>query len=339
MTRPLPRILGIVALVAATTWSHAASAGTFTEELSSAQAALTAKDLGAASSAIDAAEQLATSLEGVAQPSLLAQVHYLRGMHSQLSGARDEAMNHFRRALLINNEHQWDEGIAKDDVAQDLFEALRAEVRDRRQVDGLVPPLLGLAELYVDGTRICPGDTVQEGLHLAQVSCPEDRFYGQWAEFPRKKMKWLKLCPNEVDVNAIPAPKEEAEEDMFGFGDALGGEDEGCPMPGDEPEEVVADAEATPSAPADSLPPGGLPMIQRSVSWPMVAAGTGLVLGGGVALGIAGSRRAEFRDPSTTYTSTNQVEDAAKRVNGASWLGTGLTVVGGGLCVAAVIPW
>ena len=64
-----------------------------------------------------------------------------------------------------------------------------------------------------------------------------------------------------------------------------------------------------------------------------------MLIGGGVALGVAGSRRAEFRDPSTVYKSTADVEAAAKRVNGASWMGTGLTVVGGGLCVAAVIPW
>ena len=339
MARLLPRFLGIVALVAATTWSPASSAGTFTEELSAAQEALTSKDLGAAALAIATAEELATSLEGVAQPSFIARVHYLRGMHAQLSGQRDEAMNHFRRALLIDNEHQWDEGIAKDDVAQDLFEALRAEVRDRPQVDALVPPLLGLAEVYVDGARICPGDTVQEGLHLAQVSCPEDRFYGQWAEFPRKKMKWLKMCPNDVDVTAVPAPKEEVEEDMFGFGDAMGDEDEGCPLPGEETDEVVAVADPPPSEPADTLPPGGPPMIQRAVSWPMVAAGTGLLLGGGVALGIAGSRRAEFRDPNTSYKSSADVEAAAKSVNGASWVGTGLSVVGGGLCVAAVIPW
>jgi len=338
MARPLPRLLGIVALVAATSLSSTATAGTFTEELSAAQKALTAKDLGTASAAIDAAEAAAENLEGVAQPSLLARVHYLRGMHAHLSGDAEGAMQHFRAALLIDNEHQWDEAIAKDDKAQDLFEILRAEVRDRPEVDALVPPLLGLAELYIDGGRICPGDKVQEGLHLAQVSCPEDRIYGEWAEFPRKKMKWLKMCPNGVDVNAVPAPKEEAEEDMFGFGDALGGEDEGCPLPGEEPVEAVAAVEEPPP-PTEELPPGGAPLIQRSVSWPMVAAGTGLVLGGGVALGIAGSRRAEFRDPGTIYKSTAEVEAAAKKVNSASWVGTGLTVVGGGLCVAAVIPW
>ena len=54
---------------------------------------------------------------------------------------------------------------------------------------------------------------------------------------------------------------------------------------------------------------------------------------------MAGSRRAEFRDPNTAYASTADVEAAAKSVNSASWVGTGLTVVGGGLCVAAVIPW
>ena len=336
MDRPLLRLASVFAIAAAMSLSSVADAATFTEELSAAQQALVAADFDAATAAIASAEAAAEQLEGVAQPSLIARVHYLRGMHAYLNEARDTAMTHWRTALLIHNEHQWDESIAKDDEAQDLFEALRAEVRDRTQVDAQVPALLGLAEIYVDGGRICPGDTVQEGLHLAQVSCPEDRIYGAWTEFPRKKMKWLKMCPNGVDVNAVPAPKEEAEADMFGFGDALG-EDEGCPLPGEAPEEVVAAVEPpTPSAPP---PPGGSPLIQRSVSWPLVAAGTGLLIGGGVALGVAGSRRAEFRDPSTVYRSTADVEAAAKKVNGASWVGTGLTVVGGGLCVAAVIPW
>jgi hypothetical protein len=335
MDRPLPRLIGVIALAAAMSLSSAALAGTFTEDLSAAQTALAAEDFGAAEASIASAEAAAVNLEGIAQPGLIARVHYLRGMQAHLTDANEAAMNHWRTALLIDNAHQWDEGIAKDDRAQDLFEALRAEVRDRPDVDAMVPPLLGLAELYIDGGRVCPGDTVQEGLHLAQVSCPEDRVYGQWADFPRKKMKWLKMCPNGVDVNAVPAPKEESEGDMFGLGDALGGEDEGCPLPGDAPEEVAAVA----PVPTEAPPASGNPLIQRSVSWPMVAAGTGLLLGGGVALGVAGSRRAEFRDPGTVYNTTADVEAAAKKVNGASWLGTGLTVAGGGLCVAAVIPW
>ena len=60
-------------------------------------------------------------------------------------------------------------------------------------VDAGVPPMLGLAKLYVDGQRICPSESVQEGTHLIQVDCPDDGIYGQWVTFPKKKVKWLKL--------------------------------------------------------------------------------------------------------------------------------------------------
>ena len=80
-----------------------------------------------------------------------------------MDGDQDGAMNQWRTALMIDNDLQWDEAIAKDTQAQDLFEALRKEVRDRPMEDAGVPPMLGLAKLYVDGQRICPGESVQEG--------------------------------------------------------------------------------------------------------------------------------------------------------------------------------
>jgi hypothetical protein len=276
----------------------------------------------------------------VAVPEVVGKVHYYRGMGLYMDGDRDGAMQEWRVSLMIDNNLQWDEGIAKDAQAQDLFEALRKEVNDRYQVDALIPPKLGLAKLYIDGKRVCPGDKVREGEHLVQVDCPDDRIYGEWVEFPKKKVKWLKLCPQGVDVEAIPEPEEEVEEDMFSFGDALGDEEEGCAVPGDEGaeggEEVVA--EEIPDAPL-TPPPGNAPLIEHRVSWPMVAAGGGLLLGGGTALAIATSRRSAFDAEYTTFTSVGQVETRAAEVNRVAWLGTGLSVVGGGLCVAAVIPW
>ena len=125
---------------------------------------------------------------------------------------------------------------------------------------------------------------------------PDDGIYGQWVTFPKKKVKWLKLCPNGVDTSLIPEPEEAEEEDMFSFGDALGEEEEGCPLPGEETEEQVADASG------DAPPPGPAPLIEHRVSWPLVAAGTGLLVGGGTALAIASSRKAAFLD--TTFTSS-----------------------------------
>lgn len=312
-----------------------AGAGTLPDELSAAQKALVAKDTSGALAAVDSAETASADLDSVAVPGLIGKVHYYRGMAVYMDGDQDKAMSEWRTALMIDNELQWDESIAKDRQAQDLFEALRKEVRDRPQVDALVPPLLGLAKLYVDGTRICPGGTVQEGTHLIQVDCPEDRVRGDWVTFPKKKVKWLKICPNEIDTSLIPEPEEAPEEDMFSFDDALGGEEAGCPLPGEEPDDAVADIPSEPLAP----PPGPAPLIEHRVSWPMVAAGGGLLVGGGVALAIASSRRSAFDAEYENFTSVGQVETRASEVNRVAWVGTGLSVVGGGLCVAAVIPW
>lgn len=308
-----------------------AQAGPLTDQLSTAQKALVAKDTAAATAAVDAAEGAAEAQKAVARPSIIAKVHYYRGMATYMDGDQDAAMNQWRTALMIDNELQWDEAIAKDTQAQDLFEALRKEVRDRPMEDAGVPPMLGLAKLYVDGQRICPSESVQEGTHLIQVDCPDDGIYGQWVTFPKKKVKWLKLCPNGVDTSLIPEPEEAEEEDMFSFGDALGEEEEGCPLPGEETDAVVADSSS------EAPPPGPAPLIEHRVSWPLVAAGTGLLVGGGAALAIASSRKAAFLD--TTFTSSAEVDSAAKKVNNVAWVGTGLTVVGGGVCVAAVIPW
>ena len=328
--------LGLAGAWCVSTVPTVATAGALTDQLSTAQKALVAKDTAAATTAIDAAELAATQLEAIARPGIIGRVHYYRGMVAKLAGDQDAAMDEWRTALLIDNSLQWDEAILADGPAQDLFEALRKEVRDRPEVDSVTPPLVGLAKLYVDGGRICPGDKVQEGTHLIQVDCPEDRIYGDWVTFPKKKVKWLKLCPNGVDVTAVPVAEEPQEEDMFGFGDALGEEEEGCPLPGEAP--AVADVEPEPAGPVD-VPPGPAPLIEHRVSWPMVAAGTGLLVGGGVALAIAQSRHSTFEATAGSMGSPGEIETAAKKVNNVAWVGTGLSVVGGGLCVAAVIPW
>lgn len=313
-------------------WPSMAQAGALTDDLAAAQKALVEKDATAALASVASAESASEALETVARASIISRVHYYRGMAIYMNGDQDAAMNEWRTALMIDNSLQWDEGIAKDQQAQDLFEALRKEVRDRQTEDAGVPPMLGLAKLYIDGERVCPQDRVQRGTHLIQVECPEDRVYGEWVTFPKKKVKWLKLCPDGVDTTLIPEPEEAGEEDMFSFGDEMGDESAGCPLPGEEGDEAVAE-ETTPEEP----PPASAPLIEHRVSWPMVAAGTGLLVGGGAALAIASSRKASFMD--TSFTSAAEVDTAAKKVNNVAWMGTGLTVVGGGLCVAAVIPW
>lgn len=339
-SRPMTQIRTSRVVAASAAWialTGAASAGTLPEELEAAKTALASSDTGSADSALDAALDAATQLEATAEAAQLARIHYYRGLMHHIDGKTEDAMQAWRHALLIDNDFTWDEALLADGPTQDLFEALRREVRSYPEAQSQVPFKVGTAQLFLDGRRVCPGDKVPEGMHLTQVDCPDDRIHGDWTTFPAKKVKWLKLCPQGVDVDAAPVVEEAGDDDPFGFGDMVG-ESDSCP---EIDEATYASLTAPPGGAGvgGGAPAGGPPLVRRSVSWPMVAAGGGLLVGGGVALAIAQSRKSTFLDPSTSYSTLADVDTAAKKVNSAAWAGTTMTVLGGGLCVAAVIPW
>ena len=159
----------------------------------------------------------------------LAEIWYLKGMLaflSEVDSSGEVQMEAWRKALVLNAKHPWDESLSADEAAQDTFWALKSEVLSRPIVSLQLPEQYGMANLYVDGFKRAPGEFskatkfVYQGEHFAQIECPNDtddslQLVSTWVTFERK-FDWIKLCPNSFDLTKIP---EVAEEDDSGFGD------------------------------------------------------------------------------------------------------------------------
>ncbi|MCK6507888.1 hypothetical protein L6R53_31730 [Myxococcota bacterium] len=193
-----------------------------TDQVQAARAALVADDLKAATQALDAAQEAAPTEGAVVPARLLAQVFYYRGVLELKGGdKKGKALDALRQALLIDNAFEWDSEVLDQDDPRSLFEALRAEVRSRPRVDAMVPEQVGAARLYVDGSRRSAGDEVLEGMHLAQIECPDGAVYGKWTDFA-KDPRWLKLCPGGVDTSVVVADTGPAEDEWADFGPVFG---------------------------------------------------------------------------------------------------------------------
>lgn len=325
----LARVCG--ALVGLLALTGPAAAGTLDEELSRAQAAVKAKNADEVLAAVEAAREAAEGASELSDPVPLGRIFYYESLAHHMSGDEDKAARAMRTALVIDNEAVWEDEIYGEKSALVLFEALRREVRDRPPINAQVPEKIGEARAFVDGGRVRYDEWVRSGMHLAQIKCPDETVHGAWTDF-RKTHKWLKMCPGGVDTSVV-VTEEAPEEDDFGdFGPSFGG-DGGAKKEGSDRSPVV------PAPPENSMA-AKAPLVEHRVSWPLVAAGGGTLLASGVFFAVAAKRKASFNDPNNTdLRSTADVDAAAKKVNTAGAVATSLGVVGGGLCVAAVIPW
>lgn len=224
-----------------------ASTADLDSALSSARAALLDERPSTALSALEEAETYARQA-GVKVPAKSsASIFYLRGVAYRASGDRkNRAADLWRQALVIDNELVWDESLIDDGDAFSLFEALRGEVRGRPTVDPGVPEALGAAKAYIDGRRVRAGETVLEGMHLAQITCDDGTIPGVWTPLSRP-LNWVKLCPNGIDTSVVVA--EDDEDDLFGgmlpdFGGEADEPEPPAPVPPASPPEVAASSNA-----------------------------------------------------------------------------------------------
>ena len=182
------------------------------EDIATARTALQADDKKAVRDALDLAEIAFAESEGVAPNEVLAAYWYYRGLVLLKRGKTKPAMEMFRQALVVQNDFVWDKDLSADMDARRLFEALRSEVRGRDVHSPKVPEKMGLAQAYVDGSRVRAGDWVAVGQRLAQVQCPEGDVHGMWTTFS-EELDWLALCPYEVDTSidiyAATGPEDE----------------------------------------------------------------------------------------------------------------------------------
>lgn len=251
--------------------AHAANSAAVDEQLAAARAAIAAGDYKAATRALDAAHAAAPGVDAVLPARTLARISFYRGVVEHLQGdKKGKAIEHWRQSLVFENSFKWETEVLNAQDPETLYEALRSEVRSRSKLDVGVPEKTGAAKLFVDGQRKATGETVLQGEHLAQITCPDGVTRGVWTDFS-KPVKWFGLCPGGVDTSVVVADTAvEDEWSEFGpsFGSpVVGGEQlidvpytEEAGEPGATAEAPAPPVEATvatapaPSTPAPSTP-------------------------------------------------------------------------------------
>ena len=189
------------------------TSATIQQSLTDAHAAILAKDYVTAKNLLDQVYEEAPDSTELLKADTLAQIWYLRGVSAHLQGI--DPLDHYRQALILAPEKGWDETLSTDEGAQDAFWAIKSEIMSRQIVSLYVPEQYGQAKLYVDGFERKPADFAYQGMHLAQVQCPEGEIFGKWTNFERGH-KWLKMCPYKFDVTDMPVEEETDEWAMFG---------------------------------------------------------------------------------------------------------------------------
>lgn len=339
-----PRLATLLGtLVTALALPATAAAGTFGEEVEAAKGAIAGDDAKAALTSLDAAQDAAGSLEAVVDSKTLATYWYYRGLATWLkTGSVDKAGDAWRYSLIVDNGYEWDEELVKDRDAQDYYLALSAEVRSRPKVDPAVPAATGEARVYVDGIRVRAGDLALEGMHLAQVRCPDLAVFGQWSDFG-KPVKYFKLCPNGVDTSVVV---EEVEEDDFGdMGPAFGGEEEAPAGPPPDPDQDVEDtiargAGVVAGVGGDAGSGGEVEVIRKKVIWPAFAAGVAAAGAAGALQLVALNKQSQYNDlDNPDYRTADDLAQLRKSTNLTQTLVYPTLLVSGGLLFVATYQW
>lgn len=340
--RSLPLVAGLLALALPAT----ALAGTFPEDVAAAGDALKGADAKTALGHLGTAEDSLEDLGEVVDSSQLARFWFYRGVAEWMKGGEiDDGGFGWRMALIVDNDFQWDEEIAKDRDAQDFFLALRAEVKSRPQVNPAVPEAMGEARIYVDGIRVRAGDLALEGTHLAQIRCPDLAVFGEWSTFA-KPPKYFKKCPGGVDTSIVVEEVEE-EDDFDDMGPAFGGggEEEEPTGPPPDPEQSVTDTIARGAGivvndDGSTSVGGEVEVIRKKVIWPAFAGGVAAAGAAGALQLIALNQAAAYNDvDNPDYQSADDLAALRKKTNRNQTLVYPLLAVSGGLLFTATYQW
>jgi hypothetical protein len=213
--------------------------------------------------AVERAIERAPEQPRIVEPAALAQLLYLRGALALLSEDKKEqdvAPEVFRAALAVDPTLAWDPELLGEGDRWRFFEALRSEVGSRSPVPLGLPERHGRLVAFLDGRPVDPSSTALPGRHLAQVECPDGPVVGEWVTLP-KPIKWLKLCPGRIDLDAAPAaPAPEDSDDDFGDFDVFGGTAPTEPPSEDDPtEDNPGGAPPTEAPPSEASGSAGAP--------------------------------------------------------------------------------
>ena len=153
--------------------------------------------------------------EGIVySPENIASLYLYRGNSRYLQN-KEDGLEDWRKALIIDPYLEWNENLVTDSEAWDIFWPSKAKFGTRNEIDIGIPEKNGRAVIFVDGVQRLEGDTVPEGEHFVQVKCPKGDIQSFTRLF-RKPIKWHKTCPYKYDVNEEVEVVIESEWDAFG---------------------------------------------------------------------------------------------------------------------------
>ena len=176
----------------------------------------------AAKKTLNAAEKSVPLSSEAVSNAELARLFFDGGVLERLRGdTRGRTMAAWRRALIVNPDLEWDSRYLGEGDDWSLFEALRSEVGTYPVVDLAIPAQQGAAILYVDGNVVRPGDSVVQGLHLAQIQCDDGIVRGDWTEF-QGPFDWFALCPGGVDTTVVLTESSGVDDEWSEFGPVFG---------------------------------------------------------------------------------------------------------------------
>ena len=250
-----------------------ALAGPMSDDLASVRVQLEAGEYKPALKMLKQLEGALPELDALAEQRELSTLWLYRGVAEHLRGAKkDRDVNAWRQALIIDNEIPWDTSLVESDDSFGLFEALRGEVRSRNTRSPGIPEMTGAAELYVNGVRLREDAPMLEGIHLAQIKCPDEQGVFSTVTDLSQPVDWFALCPDGVDTSVVINEDEWAE-----FGPVFGpSPDETTPAPDEvavTPDEVAVTPDAVAVVPEPRrrtpntalLTTGGILLVSGSV--------------------------------------------------------------------------
>lgn len=251
----------------------AALAGPLGDDLAAVRAQVDAGEYRDALKVIKQLEGSFPEMSELVDQRELATLWLYRGVAEHHRGAKkDRDVNAWRQALIIDNEIPWDTSLVESDDVFGLFEALRGEVRSRSTRSPGIPEATGAAELYVNGVRLREDEPMLEGIHLAQIKCPDEQgIFTEVTDFSRP-VDWFALCPDGVDTSVVIEEDEWAE-----FGPVFG------PSPDETaaaPDESVTDPEATAEPVTPAVPEKTSPRFSPNLA--LLSTGGALLVSGTV---------------------------------------------------------
>lgn len=135
----------------------------------------------------------------------LADLNFLMGvLEFYLNQDEEAAKSRWAWTLQIDPAFKWDEALVGG-VGQEVFEDVRATVKNAATFTPIPEGQVANIPVFVDGTRLRPGNLVQAGRHLVQARCTDGVTRGVYA-FVSEGDGVICPCPLQVCLGGAKRP-------------------------------------------------------------------------------------------------------------------------------------